>query len=454
MGRHSRRGRPGSGKPTATADGQRPAARPAPEEAPHPRPAPQHLQPEGRVAGPHGAPRVRGGHPEQREPGGGWGLPPRRPPAPGAGRGHGPAGPPRETVYGTGRMPRREYVEAFDDGVYGSPGVPRADGSGPEPGAGARGRADGLRADEPDGEAGRDGEGGGGRDGRGAQGARGGRGRAFTGVAAAAVTTVLAVVVAGQVADGRSGMDRQLRAGGDAPRAGASDASRSEARPTPSDGADEGKARSGTRASYGERMGRLFDLAPDFEGSGRLTAVAGRDEAPGKGEVVRYRVDVEDGLPLDGELFAEAVHRTLNDERSWSHGGARTFERVSGKPGESGGVAPVFVITLASPSTTAKWCARSGLDTTVDNVSCDSASTERVMINAYRWARGADTFGPDRIREYREMLINHEVGHRLGKGHVNCPKEGALAPVMMQQTKYLTVGGATCRPNAWPFPDA
>lgn len=438
--------------------GQRPAARPAaPEEAPRPRPAqaPPHPPSEGRAADRRGVPPVRGGHPEQREPGGGWGLPPRRPPAPGAG--NGPAGPPRETVYGTGRMPRREYVEAFDDGVFGSPGVPRADESGPEPAA-EPGRPGG---DPRTGET--DGEDGGGRDGRGAHGARGGRGgrgRAFTGVAAAAVTTVLAVVVAGQVADGRSGMDRQLRAGGEAQREGAPDTSRFDTRPTPSGGADEGKAPSGTRASYGERMGRLYDLAPDFEGSGRLTAVAGRDEAPGKGEVVRYRVDVEDGLPLDGELFAEAVHRTLNDERSWSHGGARTFERVSGKPGESGepgkseGGDPVFVITLASPSTTAKWCARSGLDTTVDNVSCDSASTERVMINAYRWARGAETFGPDRIREYREMLINHEVGHRLGKGHVNCPKEGALAPVMMQQTKYLTVGGATCRPNAWPFPDA
>ncbi|MFH0242478.1 DUF3152 domain-containing protein [Streptomyces sp. HK10] len=376
-------------------------------------------------------PPVRGGHPEQREPG----------------AGHGPAGPPRETVYGTGRMPRREYVEAFDDGVYGSPGALRADGFEPDTTAEAERPVGGLRTGEPDAEDG----GGGGRDGHGAH---GGHGRTFTGVAAAAVTTVLAVVVAGQVADGRSGMDRQLRAGGEAPRAGAPDASRFEARPTPSGGADEGKAPPGAQASYGERMGRLFGLAPDFEGSGRLAAVPGADEAPGKGEVVRYRVDVEDGLPLDGELFAEAVHRTLNDERSWSHGGARTFERVSGKSGKSEGDDPVFVITLASPSTTAEWCARSGLDTTVDNVSCDSASTERIMINAYRWARGAETFGPDRIREYREMLINHEVGHRLGKGHVNCPREGALAPVMMQQTKYLTVGGATCRPNAWPFPDA
>ncbi|MGX1720782.1 DUF3152 domain-containing protein, partial [Streptomyces celluloflavus] len=28
-----------------------------------------------------------------------------------------------------------------------------------------------------------------------------------------------------------------------------------------------------------------------------------------------------------------------------------------------------------------------------------------------------------------------QVGHRLGHGHHTCTKEGALAPVMMQQTK-------------------
>ncbi|URN13153.1 hypothetical protein LUW77_21185 [Streptomyces radiopugnans] len=63
-------------------------------------------------------------------------------------------------MYGTGRMPRREYVEAFDDDVYGSPGVPvpHADEAETEPGDGARGRTGGLRADEPDGEEGRDGE--------------------------------------------------------------------------------------------------------------------------------------------------------------------------------------------------------------------------------------------------------------------------------------------------------
>ena len=124
--------------------------------------------------------------------------------------------------------------------------------------------------------------------------------------------------------------------------------------------------------------------------------------------------------------------------------GGRTFERIS-----SG--TPDFVITLASPGTTAVWCAKSGLDTTVDNVSCNSSATERVMINAYRWAQGAETYG-DQMHAYRQMLINHEIGHRLRYEHETCDKNGELAPVMQQQSKFLTFDGITCKANPWPYP--
>ena len=191
-------------------------------------------------------------------------------------------------------------------------------------------------------------------------------------------------------------------------------------------------------------MGRTYPLGATLKGPGRFAAVPGFAKAPGTGRKYTYRVDVEQGLGLDGRLFAEAVQKTLNDDRSWAHHGARTFERVSsGKPD--------FVITLASPGTTASWCAKSGLDTSEDNVSCDSASTERVMINAYRWAQGSTTYG-DKIHAYRQMLINHEVGHRLGYGHVTCDKDGELAPVMQQQTKFLDHDGIHCLPNPWPYP--
>ncbi|OSP43738.1 hypothetical protein B7767_08560 [Streptomyces sp. 13-12-16] len=257
-------------------------------------------------------------------------------------------------------------------------------------------------------------------------------------MAAAAVTTVLAVVVAGQVADERDSTGGvQSQATGEQARDVRDSASRGDDRETPSvPGAEP--------LTYAQKMARKDPLSAARGGTGKFDAVPGIDKAPGKGQKFTYRVDVEQGLGLDGELFAEAVQKTLNDNRSWAHNGARTFERV-----HSGEVD--FVITLASPDTTAEWCAKSGLDTTVDNVSCDSAATERVMINADRWAQGADTYG-DEIHAYRQMLINHEIGHRLGFNHVTCDKDGDLAPVMQQQTKFLDHDGISCRPNAWPYP--
>ncbi|NYV78798.1 DUF3152 domain-containing protein, partial [Streptomyces sp. UH6] len=200
--------------------------------------------------------------------------------------------------------------------------------------------------------------------------------------------------------------------------------------------------------TYYQRMGLVYDLGAELQGPGSFTSVPGTDEPPREGQEFRYRVDVEDDLGLDGELFAEAVHKTLNDKRSWAHDGL-SFKRVP--KGDPDGAD--FVITLASPGTTAEWCAKSGLDTTIDNVSCDSASTSRVMINAYRWAQGSQTYGDRDIHAYRQMLINHEVGHRLGYGHVECSKDGGLAPVMQQQTKFLDHDGIHCRPNAWAYPN-
>ncbi|MEV7414155.1 DUF3152 domain-containing protein [Streptomyces sp. NPDC089919] len=269
---------------------------------------------------------------------------------------------------------------------------------------------------------------------------RRGRGKLYTGLAAAAVTAVLAVVVTGQVAGHESDRAKTSAAGDNEQRGGtASAASRSDERRTPSAPAVA------PELSYDQKMAARYPIDPKLKGSGEFDTVPGVAAAPGQGRKVRYRVDVEKGLGLDGALFAEAVQRTLNDRRSWSHGGEMTFERVPS--GEAD-----FVITLASPGTTGAWCAKSGLDTTVDNVSCDSASTDRVMINAFRWAQGSVTYGADKMYAYRQMLINHEVGHRLGHGHVSCSTPGALAPIMQQQTKSLDIDGIKCRPNPWVYP--
>ncbi|WP_050514572.1 DUF3152 domain-containing protein [Streptomyces rimosus] len=363
------------------------------------------------------------------------------------------AGPLRAPLSPQGRIPtpRQEYVDAFDRMPRGqrSGGLEDVDDDVFAAGAPARrpvrpaGRpahfahaADGTQGEpyedtdlgelgEPDAEGHRSGPG-----------RKGAKGRTFTGVAAAAVTTVLAVVVAGQVTEQQQDDGKPQALGEEERTADGAGASRSHTRPT----------QQAAPVTYDQKMAQAFPLDPKLTASGRFTPAGGDAKAPGHGRTWRYRVDVEEGMGLDGQLFADAVHKTLNDERSWAHGGQRTFQRVGSGHAD-------FVITLASPGTTAKWCAKSGLDTTEDNVSCDSAATERVMINAYRWAQGAKTYGPDKMHAYRQMLINHEVGHRLGHNHESCARQGALAPVMMQQTKFLTTDGATCRPNAWPFPD-
>lgn len=357
------------------------------------------------------------------------------------------AAPPRQRQGPSGPRPRQDYLDAFTDEVdVFATGGPR----GPVPVTGARASASAYPAvahhsdpygsvtDWPDDDSDADAR-------RGPSDAppadppvaKGGKGRAFTGIAAAAVVTVLAVVVAGQVTDGRD-TAVGTQSATDQARDARDSATGADGQPTPSASA------SVATLTYEQAMGTRYPLSAKLDGSGKFDAVQGVDRAPGKGQKYTYRVDVEQGLGLDGALFAEAVQKTLNDDRSWAHSGARTFERVySGKPD--------FVITLASPGTTADWCAKSGLDTTEDNVSCDSAATERVMINAYRWAQGSSTYG-DQIHAYRQMLINHEVGHRLGYSHVTCDKNGELAPVMQQQTKFLDHDGIHCRANAWPYP--
>ncbi len=151
------------------------------------------------------------------------------------------------------------------------------------------------------------------------------------------------------------------------------------------------------------------------------------------GAVLRLRVEVEAATGIDPVTVGDQVDRILADPRGWTTGDRR-FRRVTGD-------AEVRVV-VATPNSVDRACAPLR---TNGWLSCRSRST--LWLNADRWT-GAVAHWTSSLDEYRAYLLNHELGHALGYGHVGCPAAGAPAPVMMQQTKSV----GSCEPNGWPFP--
>lgn len=177
------------------------------------------------------------------------------------------------------------------------------------------------------------------------------------------------------------------------------------------------------------------------KGSGSFTAVAvpGAD-APAPGRQVRYRVDVEGGLEAEAQAFAATVAATLRSPRGWQPADRVGFVAVSPPQASSGGPRLDLRISLASPKTVDRLCYPLR---TNGEVSC--YANGRVLVNQRRWVQGAPSYGSN-LADYRTYLINHEVGHALGHGHLPCPAQGAKAPIMLQQT--LGLNGCV----AWPYP--
>ncbi|MEU5627815.1 MULTISPECIES: DUF3152 domain-containing protein [Streptomyces] len=152
--------------------------------------------------------------------------------------------------------------------------------------------------------------------------------------------------------------------------------------------------------------------------------------------VRRYKVLIEEGIDVRPSAAAAEIADVLADGRGWTRDGTNSFRLVSSGSYD-------FVVKIATPGTVDEICGAAGL-LTRGEVNC-SVGTD-VVVNLKRWVLGSPEFdGP--IHEYRALIVNHEVGHRIGHGHETCPGAGRPAPAMMQQIKGLK----GCVANAWPY---
>ncbi len=174
----------------------------------------------------------------------------------------------------------------------------------------------------------------------------------------------------------------------------------------------------------------------DKPGTGRFSTAEASGSAVGHGRIRRYKVEVEQGTGVTAKSAAREIEAVLADPRGWTTNGHDGFQLVSSGPSD-------FEVKIASPDTVDAICGAAGLDTHGE-VNCDVGS--QVMVNLKRWETGSPEFsGP--VGEYRALIINHEVGHRIGHGHEACPGPGKPAPAMMQQIYGLH----GCEANAWPY---
>ena len=146
-----------------------------------------------------------------------------------------------------------------------------------------------------------------------------------------------------------------------------------------------------------------------------------------------YAVKIEPSLGLNPLCIKNLLFLILNNDRGWANVAEKSFQLTSVDDSD-------YVYIFASPEKTDELCAP--IET---NSIYSCRNEENIVLNFFRWQEGAVDFKND-METYRIYLINHETGHILGWGHVGCPKEGAIAPVMMQQSK----GTDGCIPYGWP----
>lgn len=137
--------------------------------------------------------------------------------------------------------------------------------------------------------------------------------------------------------------------------------------------------------------------------------------------------------------FSDTVFSTLNDPRGWPRAGA-VFQEADGTDPN----ACSMTLTLAAADQMTTFSTECS-----DEYSCRVGND--VVINVDRWNNATEGWlnAGGTVSRYRTMVINHEVGHRLGHldNELTCSAVNQPAPLMQQQSMDLL----GCTPNEWPL---
>lgn len=162
---------------------------------------------------------------------------------------------------------------------------------------------------------------------------------------------------------------------------------------------------------------------------------AARVEQLAKPRTIRYSVRVRGDISRRTvRSFRALAQETYDDPRGWSgKGPGLRFEQVKRGGAFTLWLSRARLVPSFSSACSAQWSCRVG---------------RNVVINLDRWRGASPAWRKAKLplRDYRHLVVNHETGHWLGYGHASCARRGALAPVMMQQSK----GTGGCRFNPWP----
>jgi hypothetical protein len=148
---------------------------------------------------------------------------------------------------------------------------------------------------------------------------------------------------------------------------------------------------------------------------------------------VTYSVTTRGAITTSMAVFRRQAQETFEDPRGWRAGGVE-FRRVPRGGDFTLVLAAARAVPSFSSSCSSTWSCRVG---------------RFVIINQDRWKHASPAWNAAgrSLRDYRHLVVNHETGHWLGRGHASCPPGGGRAPVMMQQSK----GTGRCRFNPWPL---